>query len=165
MKRMFEPKHHKFSYKEDQLLLHYVNTMGTNNWKAIAQLMEDRTARQCRERFKYYLDPQLNKVVSWTPEEDKLLLSKYEEVGPKWAFISYFFTGRTDIDLKNRYNRLMRIEKRNCHQTTTTSPSASNSNSDSDHETQKTKKRMILFLPEPISRLLEGIEKRGIVVE
>jgi hypothetical protein len=69
--------------------------------------MNGRSVRQCRERWKYFLEPSINRG-DWTLDEDNLLLSKYDEIGPKWAQISAFFRSRTDIDLKNRFHRIQR---------------------------------------------------------
>jgi hypothetical protein len=44
--------------------------------------------------------------------EDKLLMDRYEAIGPKWAQLATYFDGRTDIDLKNRYNRIQRVRSR-----------------------------------------------------
>jgi hypothetical protein len=44
------------------------------------------------------------------------LLDKYTSIGPKWAQLALFFDGRTDIDVKNRYHRLLRSSKRGTEQ-------------------------------------------------
>lgn len=44
--------------------------------------------------------------------EDKLLMERYETIGPKWAQLATYFDGRTDIDVKNRYNRIQRVTSR-----------------------------------------------------
>jgi hypothetical protein len=100
----------KFTEQEDNYLTHLVGVHGTHNWKAIAWHMNGRTVRQCRERFKYYLEPGIKRPV-WTDDEDRLLMDRYATIGPKWAQIAAFFNGRTDIDLKNRYQRLQRAMK------------------------------------------------------
>ena len=103
--------HRKFTQSEDKLLLHLVNTYGDKSWQTISIMMGNRTPRQCRERFKYYLKPiAINR--EWTQEEDDLLMQKYTELGSKWAYISTFFDGRTDINIKNRFNKLKRQNSR-----------------------------------------------------
>jgi hypothetical protein len=101
----------KFSVEEDNFLSYLVSLHGQSNWKQIASQMHNRTVRQCRERWKYYLEPSINRL-EWTSEEDELLLAKHEELGPKWAQIGLFFHSRTDIDLKNRFHRIQRTTKR-----------------------------------------------------
>lgn len=105
----------KFTPAEDQYLAYLVSIHGSNNWKRIAWNMPDRTVRQCRERWKYYLEPNINHQV-WTKDEDRLLMEKFQEFGPCWARMTNFFRNRTDIDLKNRYHRLERSNKRNQRQ-------------------------------------------------
>lgn len=97
----------KFSPAEDQQLLNLVKQFGKHNWKCVMIGMPGRTARQCRERFKYYLEPTLNKN-HWTEAEDRILTMKYTELGRKWAQIATFLPNRTPIDLKNRFHVLQR---------------------------------------------------------
>lgn len=97
----------KFSAEEDELLLSLVDKYGTQNWKCVMLGMHGRTARQCRERFKYYLEPSLNKN-TWTEAEDHILMMRYHELGPRWARIAAFLKNRTPIDLKNRFHLLQR---------------------------------------------------------
>jgi hypothetical protein len=94
----------RWTPEEDQQLRELVNQHGTN-WTVIADNMPGRTARQCRERWNLYLNPTLTNN-PWTPEEDKLLLEKYKEFGPKWTRIAEFLSGRTDLDCQNRRKTL-----------------------------------------------------------
>ena len=98
---------HMFTKEEDTYLLYLVSVFGTNQWNVIASLIGSRNARQCRERYKHYLSPHINNS-PWTSEEDFILLSKYEQLGPRWAKIASFFNGRTDVAVKNRYTALLR---------------------------------------------------------
>jgi hypothetical protein len=41
-------------------------------------------------------------------EEDNNLTNLVEENGQRWAILSQFFPGRTDVIIKNRYQLLMR---------------------------------------------------------
>lgn len=93
---------HMFTPKEDAQLLSLVAKYGTGQWKMIAAMLPTRTTRQCRERYRHYLDPTLNND-PWTKEEEDLLFEKYAEVGPKWAYISTFFPNRTDVNVKNHH--------------------------------------------------------------
>lgn len=92
----------KFSLEEDHNLVKLVQHFGPNNWKRISSLMKDRTPRQCRERYKKYLSGSFSNE-PWTPEEDELLLQKYNELGPKWTVIANFFKSRSNINVRNRY--------------------------------------------------------------
>lgn len=94
---------HKFSIDEDNALRNLVNEHGTTNWRFIAENMTtNRTARQCRDRWKNYLMPGI-KSAPWTPEEDQLLEEKYAALGSQWSRIAKFFPNRTDINVKNRW--------------------------------------------------------------
>ena len=96
-----------FSPKEDERLKMLVAKYGTDNWAAIEKEMPGRNVRQCRERYKHYLSPEVSQQ-PWTQEEDELLLAKVSEIGSKWVAISKFFHNRTDINVKNRWVVLMR---------------------------------------------------------
>ena len=100
----------KFSKLEDQMLTQLVSIYNTD-WGKIAQYMPNRTGRQCRERWNHYLAPHIS-FSPWTQIEDDLLLKKYQELGPKWKEMVPFFQGRTDVSLKTRCNRLLRIAQR-----------------------------------------------------
>ena len=93
----------KFSTDEDNKLIELVKKYGCENWQKISLEMPGRNVRQCRERYKNYLDPE---VISgpWTEEEDKLLDDLYSQFGPKWKLISSYFPKRTDINVKSRYH-------------------------------------------------------------
>ena len=84
----------KFTPEEDMKLRKLVEEYGENNWYTISEKMEGRNTRQCRERWRYYLSPDINND-PWTAEEDKLLDQKYMIYGPKWKQIATFFSKRT----------------------------------------------------------------------
>jgi hypothetical protein len=50
-------------------------------------------------------------IAPWTEEEDRLLLAKYAEAGPKWAYFRPFFRQRTVNNIKNRWHTLARRER------------------------------------------------------
>jgi hypothetical protein len=56
----------------------------------------------------------------WTDEQDELLSQKVRELGRRWQRIASFFDGRTDINVKNRWNHLLKIRKA----TSTSAPDA-----------------------------------------
>lgn len=95
--------HQKFSPQEDEFLKKVVDNLGTSDWNAVSRAFGNvRTPRQCRERWKNYLSPGLNKA-PWTDEEDQLLFQLYQQFGAQWVKISKQFSGRTDINVKNRW--------------------------------------------------------------
>lgn len=106
-------KKNMFTKEEDKKLIEVVEEYGDNDWGFISSFFENRTRRQCCERWKKYLCPTVN-VSSWSKEEDELLIKKYNENGPKWTFISKSFKNRTDVNIKTRFivlNRKMRREQ------------------------------------------------------
>jgi hypothetical protein len=101
----------KFTPEEDERLLEIVRENGTKDWILISYLLGTRNPRQCRERYKNYLDPSLRHC-EWTPEEDALLMQKYLEFGAKWNKIGRFFTNRSDNALRNRWQLMNRRQQR-----------------------------------------------------
>jgi hypothetical protein len=68
--------------------------------------MKTRTARQIRERYLNYLDPNI-KQGNWTEEEDQKLFSFISQKEKNsWKNISRHFPGRTDVSIKNRASTL-----------------------------------------------------------
>ena len=100
----------QFTIEEDMKLQSLVNNFGDKNWDLIAKCMGNRNERQCKERWTKYLSPNINNS-PWSEEEDRLLVTKIEEMGQKWVKISKFFNNRTDANLKNRWNVLVRRAK------------------------------------------------------
>jgi hypothetical protein len=102
----------KFTPEDDTRLIYFVNRLGLNKWFEVSICMGNKTTRQCRERWKTYLSPTISHQ-DWTEEEDKLLYSKYLEVGRKWSLIAKNFPNRTDTAVKNRFMVLNRRQKKN----------------------------------------------------
>ena len=96
-----------FTFEEDTKLIFLVKKF-KSNWKKIAFEMKNRSVRQCKERYFHYLSPDIRKD-DWTSEEDILLLSSVEKHGKKWKTLELFFKGRTEIDIRNRFNVLTRM--------------------------------------------------------
>jgi hypothetical protein len=92
----------KFTPEDDDLLRNLVTQHGSTDWSVIAQNFQDRTARQCRDRWRHYVSPEVL-TGSWTKADEETLLAKVQEIGPRWATIAQIFPGRTDIGVKNHY--------------------------------------------------------------
>lgn len=97
-----------FSPYEDVQLKFLVSQIGSGNWKAIASHMQGRTPRQCRERYRNYLAPDITNG-PWTREEDSYLQSLYEQFGPKWSSIAKHFRNRSEVNIKNRWTSIGKI--------------------------------------------------------
>lgn len=96
-------KKKKFSYEEDQRLLCLVNEYGAKKWRRIAEMMPGRTAKQCRDRYCDYLNPEYFNG-QWTKEEDEILCQKYKELGPRWTQIALFLRNRSANSIRNRWS-------------------------------------------------------------
>lgn len=139
----------KFSGDEDEMLAALVNKFGEKDWKTIAFYMRGRSSRQCRERWKYYLNSTKG-TNKWAKEEDQLLLSKYDEYGTHWAEISKFFPDKNGINIKNRFHKLQRkMKKKMLIEKFDRDIETSSSENDIKAETR----RCIVEFPLPLSRL------------
>ena len=101
----------KFTAEEDSKLLELVAAQGAHNWPKIAESFPHRNARQCRERYKNYLAPDVSKK-PFSDDEETLLRSLIEKHGKKWSYISQFFQNRTDVSLKNHWINIQRKDRR-----------------------------------------------------
>ena len=114
-----------FDVQEDKQLIQLVEKYGTNSWNLVAADIGNRTARQCRNRYTFFLAPDVNNS-PWTEEEEALLVQKYNEMGPKWAAFRSFFPGRTRLNIKDHFkvmcNRKEKVQTdKNSHEKKTLS--------------------------------------------
>ena len=99
----------KWTKEEDDELIKAVSLFGNKNWNQVQNLVPNRTAHQCRERYVYIHDPNINKS-DFTYEEDVLILKLQKIFGNKWSLISTKLEGRTSINIKNRFQTLKKKE-------------------------------------------------------
>ncbi|CAD8068742.1 unnamed protein product [Paramecium sonneborni] len=86
---------------EDEQLINLVQKFGLK-WSNIAQIMQVRNGKQCRDRYTNVLDPNL-KMNSFSQEEDELIYEQYLQQGSKWSYISKQLQGRSPNQIKNRF--------------------------------------------------------------
>ncbi len=110
VKKKKKLKKRKFTYEEDERLMELTEKYGTSSWRLVAKNMDGRNTRQCRDRWKHYLSPDINRD-EWSEEEDMLLLEKYQIFGEKWSKIVTFFLNRNTVQIRNRCLSLLRRTK------------------------------------------------------
>lgn len=81
------------------------------SWGEIAELMPNRSAKQCRERWCYNLNPAIKRDI-WSAKEDAILVKAQSILGNQWALIARHLPGRTENSVKTRHKSIMRAKKR-----------------------------------------------------
>jgi hypothetical protein len=101
--------------EEDEAIIEFVSENGPRNWVKLAELLPGRIGKQCRERWTNHLSPSVARS-TWSNDEDCRLVDLHRQYGNQWTIIASFMEGRTDNDVKNRWNsslkrRIERIER------------------------------------------------------
>ena len=97
-----------WSEEEDKSIKSLVSKYGTSNWTLISNEMgQNRSGKQCRERWHNQLNPNMKKN-NWTDEEENILFTKHMQLGNKWSDIASYLPGRTLNDIKNHFYSKLR---------------------------------------------------------
>ncbi|KAG0501076.1 hypothetical protein HPP92_001148 [Vanilla planifolia] len=102
----------QWTIEEDKLLLKLVEQYGLRKWSQIAQMLNGRIGKQCRERWHNHLRPNIK---------------AHSEIGNKWAEIAKSLPGRTENSIKNHWNATKRRQfaRRRCRSSKHPKPSGS----------------------------------------
>jgi hypothetical protein len=101
-----------FTKADDEELLQLVKQFGENKWTTVSQQMSRGfTTRQCRDRWRNYLNPNLDQT-SWTDTDDTDLIDAYNQIGNRWSSITALFPGRSCSFVRNRCLAVLRRNAR-----------------------------------------------------
>lgn len=98
--------------EEDKLLFEQVKLNQKIEWECVAKVLKEKisstkSSKQCRERFRNYLDPSLQNK-EWKPQEKLLFLHLHNLFGNQWCRISGYFNQRGDVPIKNYFYSIVR---------------------------------------------------------
>ncbi|CAD8107387.1 unnamed protein product [Paramecium primaurelia] len=106
-----------WSKEEDQILINIANDhYYKNNWTELTIQFNSisstqRYPKQIRERWNNVLNPNISRS-TWTKEEKIQLLQLILNYGKKWSKIQGELNGRSENQIKNQYNGIIRNLKR-----------------------------------------------------
>lgn len=74
----------------------------------MSRIVKTRNSDQCAKRWRYALDPSIDRSV-WRPQEDEALVTGVAQYGKAWKTISeIYLPTRSTTDIKNRYDTIRR---------------------------------------------------------
>ncbi|KAJ3423400.1 myb protein-related [Anaeramoeba flamelloides] len=89
-----------WSKTEDQLLIKAKKENPNELWSIISQFVPGRNSKQCNERYKNVLDPNINRS-PFCEKEIELIIEKQKIYGNSWKKIVIYFDRRTENMIKN----------------------------------------------------------------
>lgn len=103
----------RWTEEEDLKLIELKSKYGDISWSKIAQSMPDRTSSQCYQRWHRVLNPSIQKG-PWAKEETVILLNAVQNREAdkiSWSQVAKLIKGRTDIQCRYQYLKLVRNGK------------------------------------------------------
>ncbi|XP_061365669.1 transcription factor MYB41-like [Gastrolobium bilobum] len=94
--------------EEDEKLIDYVSKHGHGSWGTLSKRAGlNRCGKSCRLRWTNYLRPDIKRG-KFTEEEERIIINLHSVLGNKWSKIAAHLPGRTDNEIKNFWNTLIR---------------------------------------------------------
>jgi hypothetical protein len=93
--------------EESTFLVNLVKENKSLCWSKVANCLSEKfqckkTGKQCRERYRNYDNPKLQKS-EWRPQEKLLFIVMHQVFGNQWSNISRYLNCRGDVPIKNYY--------------------------------------------------------------
>ncbi|CAD8098848.1 unnamed protein product [Paramecium primaurelia] len=104
---------HQWTTEEDQILKDVaLQFYDTNNWTELTMKFNSlsrtqRYPKQIRERWKNVLNPSIQKCL-WNQQEKINLIQLVYKYGKRWSLIQNHIKSRSEYQIKNQYNEIMR---------------------------------------------------------
>ncbi|XP_024994924.1 transcription factor MYB8-like [Cynara cardunculus var. scolymus] len=104
-----------WSDDEDNKLRAYINIYGHWNWALLTKFAGvSRSGKSCRLRWVNYLRPNI-KHGNFTEAEDNIIMDLHNKLGNKWSAIATNLPGRSDNEIKNRWNTHLKRQAQKEH--------------------------------------------------
>ncbi|XP_073101214.1 transcription factor MYB123 isoform X1 [Elaeis guineensis] len=97
-----------WSAMEDKILTDYIKAHGEGRWGKIPKRAGlNRCGRSCRLRWLNYLRPDIKRG-NISHEEEDLIIRLHKLLGNRWSLIAGRLPGRTDNEIKNYWNTVLK---------------------------------------------------------
>lgn len=114
------PKNVRWTREEDEHLIEMVNKYRIGNiipWTKILETMPGRYKAQIYNRYMFSLNPEIKRD-KFTVEEDCIIMAAVQEYGANFqSFPSHLLPGRSCVQIRNRYNNVLRHNGKVSHWT------------------------------------------------
>ena len=107
--RAFKGSTQQWTLQEDNQLRKLVDEHGHRKWSFIANKMEGRRGKQCRDRWLNHLKPDIRRG-EWTAEEERILVEGHRMLGTRWAALAKLLPGRPENAIKNHWHATLRCK-------------------------------------------------------